>query len=136
MLESSNTERVDKKEGLNTGWQAQRNDRLALPLGPRPATGLVGNLLPRRCRAAGNALFAVPARGVRGGGRGGQRHRPSTMYVLRQMRARRRIGGLKAEKEKVAATVEIKTELVHRKREVTPPPPSKEEIIFRCRTRG
>jgi hypothetical protein len=32
------------------------------------------------------------------------------MHVLRQMRARRRIVGLKAEKEKVVATAQIKTE--------------------------
>jgi len=59
----------------------------------------------------------------------------ATMHVFRKMRARRRIGGLKAEKEKVAATAEIKTELAHHKRKVTSPPVSKEETIFRRRTR-
>ena len=46
------------------------------------------------------------------------------MHVLRQMRARQRIVGLKADKEKVVATAEIKPELAH-KREVTSPPPLK-----------
>jgi len=53
------------------------------------------------------------------------------MHVLRQMRARQRIVGLKADKEKVVATAEIKPELAH-KREVTFPPPPQKETIFLC----
>jgi hypothetical protein len=94
-------------------------------------------------RAAGSALFAVPAGGV-GGGRKRRTEAKAIYYarieadegsVENRWTEGRISAGRPAEIKTELPPAEIKTELAHHKREVTFPPVSKDETIFHRRTR-